>query len=213
MDWSQPSFSNLPLGMGRVEDLGMKEPGKGTAGGSCCNFLLCFSPSNSILIGNKLIFPELSVFCPWWYLVRYLTVFVLTHELFHLTFSLYPVEERDQESGWVGGLMLATSNPPQWAKSCSRKELILFSLPESPKAVHGLILCSSREEGQKGLNISVSTIFHCIYEGHDGEDLLHYYKGWGFPLLHALKTYALFPVSYKILLHTLYVYFCLSTCK
>lgn len=45
------------------------EPGKrvgrgdGEQGGLVCR---CFSPTNSVLIRNKLIFSKLSVFCPWW---------------------------------------------------------------------------------------------------------------------------------------------------
>ena len=81
------------------------------------------------------------------------------------------------------------------SKVLQQKRRHFFCLSESPKAAQTHILSSSREEGQKGLSISVSAIFQCLYERHHGEDLLRYYEGWVFALLRALKACALFPVS------------------
>lgn len=62
-------------GEGEVQDSGMNEDRWGwenvksgwEEGGF--GFVFCFSPSRSILLGNKLTFPKANLFCPWWYLV------------------------------------------------------------------------------------------------------------------------------------------------
>lgn len=61
------------------------ESGEAGSGKKCCfNFCLCFLLPESILLGSKLIFPRLSLFCPWWSIVSNLPIFILTHEVFFL---------------------------------------------------------------------------------------------------------------------------------
>lgn len=55
-------------------------------------FAFCpsFSLFKSIFIDNKQLFPKLSLFCPWQWLVSDLAVLVSTEDLFHLLFLPVP---------------------------------------------------------------------------------------------------------------------------
>lgn len=92
---------SLCIPLGELQDLGMWEPSWAAKGGGqdSSTSCLCFSPSNTVVIGNKLAFPKLSVFCLWWEMVN---DFILTHELFNHIFS---PDLLRMGSGWGAGWM------------------------------------------------------------------------------------------------------------
>lgn len=71
-------------------------------------FSLCFLLPKSCLIGNKLVFPMWSLFCPWWWLVSDLPDFISSHELscscFFPVFSPVPTEKG--EGVQLGGSLI-----------------------------------------------------------------------------------------------------------
>lgn len=124
MDRTQPTFplpSALLRGQEEVEALGTEELKlslqKDRVWEKVFRFYLRFSPSKCIWTGNKLIFPELSLFCLWRQLVSDVPVFISTHEVFHPIFS-HPVRGRVPElAGW------ASSQPRSSGKGRAEREL------------------------------------------------------------------------------------------
>lgn len=112
--WTDNNSTHTPLGAGRRyrnREWSEAEPWKKGEGGRCYRFCLCFSPFNSILIVNKLIFPNL--FCPWWFLVSDHRVFVSIHKLLILFPPPNPVEEQERMAGWVSGSWLRLPTIPR----------------------------------------------------------------------------------------------------
>lgn len=69
------------------------------------NFCLCFSPFNSILIGTKLLFHNLSQFCQWQGLVSGLPVSISTYKIFLVIFSPSCLGEGGRR--WLGSWLAA----------------------------------------------------------------------------------------------------------
>lgn len=102
----------LGWGTGNVGTELSLEKGGGQDWFSSC---LCFSPSNAIVIGNKLTVPKVSLFCLWWEIVSDFPVYIWTHEFFYPIFSpdLWRMG-RGWGAGWASG-----HNEPTTGKSVS----------------------------------------------------------------------------------------------
>lgn len=161
------------------EQRGEVEPGKGQGEREHgLAVVFCFSPSSkSFLVGNKLIFPKFSLFCPGTQLVSDLPFFNLPHELFHLAFSSVLLRERLGECLEDSQHQPATSNkifrtkwslvskisflaPLDLLSSCSHYRLPLYSFQEFTLCrhsdVHICISCSYFPARSKHANATCS---------------------------------------------------------
>lgn len=109
--WNELSTAHIPPPFGPAQGAG-RGGGTGNRGmklslqktghkGKVFRFYLCFSSFKTILIGNKLIFPELGLFCHWWQLVSDVSLSLSQPTRFFIPFSpiLWGAE---CQSGWLG---------------------------------------------------------------------------------------------------------------